>query len=92
MIQLDDGVIRRNSPVRLARASSTPAWITWGALESSEFARQSAVFAEAWRHAGNQAVLAPIADTHHFSVIHGLEQASSPVCGWLAQALGVAPA
>jgi arylformamidase len=91
MIQLDDGVIRRNSPLRLVRPCGTPAWITWGAQESSEFARQSTAFADAWRQAGNAAELSAMAGTQHFSVIHGLEDPASPVCGWLARALGVTP-
>ncbi|MDZ5459869.1 alpha/beta hydrolase [Azohydromonas lata] len=89
MIQLDEGVIRRNSPTRLVRSCATPAWVTWGALESSEFARQSIEFAEAWRRAGNEVELSPVADTHHFTVIHGLEDAASPVCRWLAARLGL---
>lgn len=87
MIQLDEGVIRRNSPTRLVRPCAAPAWVTWGALESSEFARQSIEFAEAWRRAGNEVELSAIADTHHFSVIHGLEDAGSPVCRWLGRVL-----
>lgn len=89
MIQLDDGVIRRNSPARQVRRCGTHAWVTWGALESAEFARQSAAFAEAWQHAGNPVDLQPVEQAHHFSVIHGLEDPAGTASRWLARALGV---
>jgi arylformamidase len=88
MIQLDEGVVRRNSPVRLARPCTTRTWIGWGALESAEFARQSTAFHAAWTGAGNAGELAPVPQANHFSVIHGLEDGNSPVCEWLARALG----
>ncbi|NML17864.1 alpha/beta hydrolase [Azohydromonas sp. G-1-1-14] len=91
MIQLDDGVIRRNSPVRLVRPCATRAWLTWGAQESGEFARQSTDFAQAWRRCGNPAELVAVENTHHFSVIHGLEDPGSPMCRWLARGLGIRP-
>lgn len=90
MIQLDDGVVRRNSPAFLVRPCKTPLWITWGGLESSEFARQSQTYHAAWQATGNTSTLQEHAGTNHFTVIHGLEDASSPVCQWLAHALGQA--
>ncbi len=86
-IQLDDGIIRRNSPAFMARPCSTPAWITWGGNESTEFARQAEIFDAAWRAQGNQAELRPIAGADHFSVIHGLEDPQSEVAQWLARRL-----
>jgi len=89
MIQLDDGVIRRNSPLFAVRASRTPALITWGANESSEFARQSSALHAAWQGTGNTSELVAQADANHFSAIHGFEDPSSRLCRWLADALGV---
>ena len=40
-IQLDDGIVRRNSPMFAVRPCATPALVTWGGDESDEFARQS---------------------------------------------------
>ena len=91
MIQLDDGVIRRNSPAFAVRPCATPLWITWGSAESSEFARQSQVYQQAWQEAGNTARLQAQPDANHFSVIHGLEQPDSAVCTWLAQTLQATP-
>ena len=84
---MDDGIIRRNSPAFMARPCPTPAWITWGGNESTEFARQSELFDAAWRAQGNTAELRPIAGADHFSVINGLEDPQSEVAQWLARRL-----
>ena len=89
MIQLDDGVVRRNSPAFAVRQSRTPVWVTWGSRESDEFARQSSIYHQAWLQAGNAGELRAIDGADHFTVIRGLEDAASPVCRWLAQKLGV---
>jgi arylformamidase len=87
-IQLDEGIIQRNSPLFAVRRCATPVLITWGEAESGEFARQSASYHAAWQAAGNRSELVPQAGAHHFSVIHGFEDAASPLCRWLAAALG----
>ena len=87
-IQLDDGVIRRNSPLFAVRASRTPALITWGAQESTEFARQSSSFHAAWQGLGNRSELVAQTGANHFSALFGFENAGSPLCRWLADVLG----
>lgn len=87
MIQLDDGVIRRNSPGFAVRPCKTPVWITWGGAETSEFARQSHLYHAAWQAAGNTSLWEAQAGANHFSVIHGLEDPHSPVCNWLSDQL-----
>lgn len=87
MIQLDDGVVRRNSPAFSVRPSTTPLWVTWGEAESSEFARQSQVYHEAWEAAGGKSLLLEQPGANHFSVIHGLEDPHSAVCQWLDRTL-----
>lgn len=86
-IQLDDGVIRRNSPAFGVRPCTTPIHITWGGAETSEFARQSQVFHDAWQAAGNTSELAPVPDANHFSAIHGFETPDGHLARWLADAL-----
>ncbi len=88
-IQLDDGVIRRNSPMFSVRACNTPALVTWGADEPDEFRRQSDDFLTAWTAAGNRAKRAPQPGANHFTAIYGFEDASSPLCQWVAQAVGL---
>ena len=87
-IQLNEGLIRRNSPAFSVRHSRTPMWITWGGAESSEFARQSALYHQAWQAAGNTSELRAVPEANHFTVIAGFEDANSEVCQWLAQKLG----
>ena len=86
-IQLDDGLIRRNSPAFSVRPCKTPLWITWGGEETTEFARQSSTYHQAWLAAGNHAELRAVPGANHFTVIAGLEDAGSEVCGWLADKL-----
>jgi len=90
-IQLDDGIIRRNSPAFSVRACATPAWITWGADETPEFARQASTLHSAWETAGNHGELRALPDANHFTVIHGFEKSDSALCQWLAHALDAVP-
>jgi arylformamidase len=87
LIQLNDGIIRRNSPAFMVRPCVTPLWLTWGGLESAEFARQSQIYHDAWQAAGNTSTLEALPLTNHFTVIHGLEDSLSPICQWLARTL-----
>ena len=82
-IQLDDGIIRRNSPAFVVRPCSTPLWATWGERETAEFARQAGVYVAAWLAAGNSGAFAALAGAHHFSAIHGFEDSQSALCQWL---------
>lgn len=84
MIQLDDGVIRRQSPLPQVRRCATPVRITWGGAETAEFARQSQAFHAAWQAAGNTAVLAPVSGAHHFSAIYGFETPDGDLAGHVA--------
>ena len=86
-IQLDEGIIRRNSPAFGVRPCKTPLWITWGGAETPEFARQSQIYYDAWLAAGNTAELAPVPGADHYTVIHGLEDPHSSLCNWLATRL-----
>ncbi len=86
-IQLDDGIVRRNSPAFTVRSCKTPIWITWGGAESTEFARQSELYHQAWGQAGNVSELRAVPGANHFTVIAGFEDANSEVCGWLADKL-----
>jgi len=87
LIQLDDGVIRRNSPAFLVRACATPIWVNWGDQETPEFARQSARFHQAWAAAGNASQLSALAQADHYTGIHGFESPEHALCQWLAARL-----
>ncbi len=88
-IQLDDGVIRRNSPMFSVRPSPTPALIAWGEAEPDEFRRQSDDFRDAWAAAGNRSKRVPLPEANHFTAIYGFEDPKSLLCQWIAQAAGL---
>ena len=91
VIQLDDGIVRRNSPLFAVRPCATPVLVTWGGEESAEFERQSTAFDAAWRNAGNRSELLAQPGAHHFSAIDGFADASHPLCRWLADRLLTSP-
>ncbi|AYD66542.1 alpha/beta hydrolase [Achromobacter sp. B7] len=84
MLQIDDGVIRRNSPQHRVRACATPVLISWGSDEPSEFARQSQDFARVWTQAGNQAQTLMQDGRNHFDAIYGFEDPNHPLTEWIA--------
>lgn len=86
MIQLDDGVIQRNSPLFHVRATRTPVLITWGGAEPAEFQRQSDSFLERWKDAGNRAKSWAQPEANHFTAIYGFEDPKSLPCQWVLQA------
>jgi len=90
MIQLDDGTIRRNSPLFSVRRCTTPVWVNWGDEETVEFARQASSFHAAWQHAGNAGELSALPQADHYRGIHGFEDSGSSLSQWLAIKLGCA--
>ncbi len=89
MIQLDEGVIRRNSPMFGVRPSKTPVWVNWGSEETPEFARQASSFMAAWQAAGNSGELSALPGADHYIGIHGFEDPASSLCQWLATRLAL---
>lgn len=87
MIQLDEGIVQRCSPLFGVRASRTPALVTWGGNESAEFARQSASWHAAYTALGGTATLQAVEGAHHFSVLDGFEDPGSMLCEWIAGAV-----
>ena len=86
-IQLDDGIVRRNSPLFGVRPCATPVLATWGGEESEEFARQSTSFHAAWQAAGNRsraATPSPARITSRRSTASPIP--AHPLCRWLADA------
>lgn len=80
-IQLDEGVIQRNSPQLLApRKQPGPLLLTVGGDEPPEFQRQTHDYAQHWQMAGNQAELLAQPGKNHFDAIYGLEDADSDLC------------
>lgn len=84
MLQLEDGVIRRNSPMFGCQLSPAEVLLTWGGRESSEFERQSTEFLQQWQEVGNTGALLRQADADHFTALHGFEHSDSALCEWLS--------
>lgn len=89
MIQLDEGIIRRNSPMFGVRPCKTPIWVNWGSEESPEFARQAGSFLAAWQGAGNSGELSALPGADHYIGIHGFEDPASSLSRWLAARLAL---
>lgn len=89
MIQLDEGLIRRNSPMFGVRPCATPIWVNWGSEETPEFARQASSFLAAWQDAGNSGELSALMGADHYRGIHGFEDPTSRLCQWLATQLAL---
>lgn len=81
-MQLDPAAARRLSPLHhIPQAGPAPRLLAgWGALETSEFQRQSAEYAIAWAAAGHRARAAPQAGRHHFDVVWALGDPQEPLC------------
>jgi len=56
-----------------------------GALESSEFIRQSRTVAEAWKQGGAETRFAEIAAANHFTIVDGLADPQSPMTARVAE-------
>lgn len=85
-LQLDDGVIQRNSPLFHLRPTPTPALVTWGDAEPGEFRRQSERYLQGWREVGNRAKAWAQPGANHFTAIYGFEDPKSLLCQWVLQA------
>jgi len=88
LLQIHDGIIQRCSPLFHVRSCATPALVTWGGDEPSEFERQSDAYLDKWKATGNGARRAPQPGANHFTAIYGFEDPKSMLCQWIAQAAG----
>ena len=70
--KLDEAAARRNSPVHHLPAAGCPLILSYGASETSEFKRQSALLADAWRAQGWQADIFEHPDRNHFDIVFDL--------------------
>ncbi len=67
------------SPARLPLVDPPPAVVAWGQNETSQFKRQSRLFAEALRAAGGTASELEVPDRNHFDILSTLGDADSPL-------------
>jgi arylformamidase len=79
-IQLDEGLVARNSPRHQVRPSRTPLVLSWGTLEQPSFEQQSTQMHRAWLDKNNYAELLPLTNADHFTAIEGFEKPESFLC------------
>lgn len=75
--KLDEDAARRNSPVHHLPAEGCPLILSYGASETAEFKRQSALLADAWRARGWQADLFEHPARNHFDIVFDLRDFDS---------------
>ncbi len=84
MLQLDGDMVEAESPLFHLPQSAPPLIADVGALESTEFHRQSRTLVEAWQERGLDARYLQQEGRHHFSVIAGLAERDSELTTRLA--------
>jgi arylformamidase len=86
-LQLDEGCIARNSPLRQLTRVDASVMLAVGEKESSEFKRQSADFQQAWQSSGNRGANEIVPLANHFQAVEPLLHSDSFMCRWMATAL-----
>ena len=67
--KMDADEAAENSPVHHLPATGCPLIVTYGASETAEFKRQSALLADAWKANGWQADIFEHSDRNHFDIV-----------------------
>jgi arylformamidase len=76
-VGLDADAARRNSPVTLQPPTAAPVVIAVGALESTEFQRQTQLLADTWKNTPTRTLV--VADCHHFNILLGMTEPGNPL-------------
>jgi arylformamidase len=84
-LKLDAGTARAASPQFWPLPPGRVLDAVVGALESSEFIRQSRALAEAWKHGGAETRFAEIAAVNHFTIADGLADPQNPMTARVAE-------
>jgi arylformamidase len=84
-LRLDDAAARSASPLFWPPPRGRVLDAAAGALESSEFLRQSRVIAEVWAKAGVRTRYEAIAGTNHFTVLDALRDPASAMAARIAE-------
>ena len=84
-LELDAEAARRNSPLLKPPRAGMPIVVSWGGMESSEFARQSLDYAAMCRAAGAITTIAGRPRANHLSIIGELADPESPMFAAMAR-------
>lgn len=88
-MQLDEAAARRNSPQFNLPVDGGELVVAYGALETAEFARQSADYLAAWCGRGLSGRLLAVPERNHFDVVLELGQPGTPLYRALLQLMGL---
>ena len=89
-MRLDEAAARRNSPQFHLPTAAGELLVAYGALETAEFARQSADYLAAWRGRGLSGCLLAVEGRNHFDVVLELGLPGTPLYRALVQLMGLA--
>ena len=67
-LQLDEASARRNSPIHNLPSRGCPLIVAFGGNETSEFKRQSNIYADAWKSAGFECEIFEMPNHNHFDI------------------------
>lgn len=67
-LQLDEASARRNSPIHNLPSRGCPLIVAYGGNETSEFKRQSNIYADAWKSAGFECEIFEMPNHNHFDI------------------------
>ncbi|NKB19953.1 MAG: alpha/beta hydrolase fold domain-containing protein [Alphaproteobacteria bacterium] len=88
-MKLDLESVERNSPQRHLPEAGCPLVVSYGETETSEFKRQSADYADAWRARGSSCELFETAGHNHFDIIFDLDNPATPLGRAVFDLIGV---
>jgi len=81
-MNFDEAMVARNSPIFLMpKTSSAHLIASVGGLETPEFRRQTAAYAEAWQQAGHSVTVVDMPDLNHFNLPLTLQEADGKLIG-----------
>lgn len=86
---MDEAAARRNSPAFHLPTQETELVISYGALETAEFARQSHAFLDAWNARGLSGRFVETPGKNHFDVVLELGQPGTPLYGAVLELMGL---
>lgn len=87
--RLDEAAARRNSPIHHLPKQGCPLIVSYGGSETSEFKRQSNIYAAAWRDRGWPCSEFEVTECNHFNLPQQLRDPDTRMCREMFDMIGV---
>jgi arylformamidase len=87
--KLDEAAAYRNSPIHHLPERGCPLIVSWGGSETSEFKRQSNIYAAAWREHGWACSEFEVTECNHFNIPQQLRDPETRLCREVFEMIGV---